>query len=201
MKEEHSFISKLLRFLHLSLPPLFASPILCHWSIHCLSFQSLPSSNNYWHYSCSFWFPHYCSQSECSLLFLSFAGKWGLCVKWGLNEDHFSNLVLMITFSTLRASMARAFFLCKILWPFTTVCSSKSHMPPLQWIFPLCAPHLTFSPCVPPSEFSTVLMVYGFLRSPQRKNPLYAPFARKNSSKSHAPAKATNLGCSHSPRS
>ena len=84
---------------------------------------------------------------------------------------------------------------------FTTVCSSKSHMPPLQWIFPLCAPHLTFSPCVPPSEFFTVLMVYGFLRSPQRKNPLYAPFARKNSSKSHAPAKATNLGCSHSPRS
>ena len=99
----------------------------------------------------------------------------------------------MITFSTLRASMARAFFLCKILWPFTTVCSSKSHMPPLQWIFPLCAPHLTFSPCVPPSEFSTVLMVYGFLRSPQRKNPLYAPFARKNSSKSHSPAKTTNL--------
>ena len=35
----------------------------------------------------------------------------------------------------------------------------------------------------------TVLMVNGFLR----KNPLYAPFARKNSSKSHSPAKTTNL--------
>ena len=94
----------------------------------------------------------------------------------------------------LRANGAyRGFFLKKPFTintvGFTTVCSSKSHMPPLQWIFPLCAPHLTFSPCVPPSEFFTVLMVYGFLRSPQRKNPLYARLLAKTPQKATLPQK------------
>ena len=94
----------------------------------------------------------------------------------------------------LRANGAyRGFFLKKPFTintvGFTTVCSSKSHMPPLQWIFPLCAPHLTFFPCVPPSEFFTVLMVYGFLRSPQRKNPLYARLLAKTPQKATLPQK------------
>ena len=37
-------------------------------------------------------------------------GRWGFCVKWGLNEDHFSSLVLMRTKSSIEDIFGRTAF-------------------------------------------------------------------------------------------